>query len=153
MSSFTAPISIYNMCSQSIEQLKRYRRGGVMAYIYHISPLYAFILQKMKMDDWFDSPSFNCTCFIPNREYSVLHLKYFIENLDYNNAQKIISATVLPERITSSILKNKEIIPTLGKFYEITYEEGYVNGLKIEYEQYLDNGNVFILNGLMSPEC
>ena len=156
MSSVTAPISLYNLCSGTLNQVKTYRKGSAMNYIYKLSPLFAVILQRADADDWFESLNFNCTCFIPNREYSSRYLNYFLE-IDYQTARAIVQSSVIIGQLSEDILTKKEIIPTIGKYYRVHIEAAedsiLVNKMHIETKVNADNGVIFILNGLLHPTC
>lgn len=156
MASLTAPVSLYTICSQTITAPKTYARGGVMANLMRVSPLYAWIVQKAGWDDWFDSCSFDGSCLVPNREYSALHLKSFLDRLDCESARALVRASVIPGKITGPLLAEKESVPTLGKSYLRVARRGpqvLLNNLVLEKHYCADNGNILILNGLVQPAC
>lgn len=153
MASLTGPISLYNLCSASVFQEKRYKPNTAMAYIYKMSPLYAFIIQKCGAEEWFQSADFNCTCFIPNREYSARYLRYFIDHLDYETARNILAASLIRGRVNERLLSSKEGIPAFGKLYSIFITGDHVNGLRIENKFNASNGTIYTLNGVIRPMC
>lgn len=154
MTSFTSPISIYNMCGRNVERVQSYRKEGAMNYIYRSSPIFALILQKARMDSWFDAPDFNCTCFIPSYEYSTEHLQYFIDNLDRKTAYDIVKASVILGRMTTDHLSKQEYIPTIGKSY-VNVNGNLLNEkyVLLKRDILVDNGVIHVINGLIPPEC
>jgi hypothetical protein len=157
MTSITAPISLYNLCSSAKLQYKEYEKGGVMKYIYDYSPVFAFCVQKLQLDDWFNSPNFNATCFVPIREYSNENLDYIMSHIDYQTARDIVSISLISGRVKRKLLETKELIPTHNKYNSLKISlvdndvllNDYIRIVKPDIE--LTNGIVHLVNGLLPP--
>lgn len=159
MTSFTSPVSLYNLCSGNVWQTSEYSPGSCMHYIYRKSPLFAFILQEAALDLLLDDPSFNGTVFVPNYEYSSAHIRYFMDYLDRKTARNIADGSIIRGRITRLDLLNMEVIPTRGKIQSIAVNVAENKILLNEVYEIIkndvmcENGIVHVINGLIQPRC
>jgi uncharacterized surface protein with fasciclin (FAS1) repeats len=156
MTSFNSPVSIYSLCSETVNRVDQYEPSSVMSYIYRKSPLFALILQRAGLDRWIDAETFNGTVFVPCYEYSSAHIKQF-ENIDRAFARSIVDASVIRGRITGLNLSQMELIPTKGRQQisvkvckDILLNEMYSI---MKPDIICRNGVIHIINGLIQPTC
>lgn len=136
----------------SVPIVTPYRRGGVMEYIYHHSPVMAWCLQKTGNDKWVDLPTFQGTIFVPSEAYCRKYLDHF-QQIDYLMAHDLTLMSILPHPITAHQLRAQEFVPTWKKGYLKVDSDDvgvYVDGLRIRRSVVCDNGIVHILDGCVS---
>lgn len=126
-----------------------------MEYIYKRSPIFAFCVQKIGLDDWFDSPCFKSTCFIPCSAYSEQHLEYIMSQIDYQMARNVVMLSLVRGRVTRDFLSTQEYIPTYDKYQDLRVEQ--VDGdiilnkdiFIVKSDLEFNNGMVHVVNGFL----
>lgn len=156
MTSVYAPTQLYYLEGPTLTVTKKYKRGNAMDYIMRYSPLFAALIQKAGLEDWFDSDEFHSTCFIPCEEYSKKFIEHF-RRADKEMARAIVTASVVPHYASVATLSAEESVPTCNRLsrLRISQEKGRIilnENLRFQRTDILlKNGLIQSLNGLVRP--
>jgi len=146
----------YFLQTPTVVAEKIYRKGNLMSYLLKAHPLFAHLVIRARMDDFLDSNDFHGTVFVPFKEYSDKHFEYF-QDIDPQIARDIVTMSILPNIVSVDVLQTLDRVPTLNKYNDLQVSIGCKGNILlndctlIQCSGLLNNGMVYVLNGLLSP--
>lgn len=143
-----------------------YRKNSVMGFLSNHKDfkMFSYLLKIANANITADQVQFNSTVFICNDE--TLKQKYgeeFFMNLDRNSALKILNSNILPRIVGKKTLLARRVaildtkdgrtqLTLLNNNGNLSISTRCTNLNFISDEIILDNGNIYVLDGLFIPE-
>lgn len=135
--------------------LKTYSKGSVMDVLVRESPLYAYIAQVARIDDFLDS-DFQGTCFAPCKEYCSRYWMRFKGNIDHLEARRFILSSCLKAKMSEEQLSSDAVsYPTLNQYATLQIQFQPCGILLneqlsiVKADQQCTNGVIHFVNGLV----